>query len=241
MDIFLKEHLFADIVGRNNLEFSQRELATVGALCALTGTNPQLTSHMNGAMNLGITEGQMRDLTQTIAKIIGTKAGENAERVLSQVLTQRKNLPTQIQNSLPVQTSSATAVMPPSLFPRGTRSIGGNFTGAYWLSWLVPFDSGLKNPVASVTFEPGARTNWHAHSGGQILLVTEGRGYYQEEGKPARELTQGDVVTIVPGVKHWHGAACNSWFAHIAIEANPGAGGTSWLGPVSDEEYSILK
>lgn len=240
IDVFLKEHLFADIVGRDNLEFPMRELATVGALCALPGTNPQLASHMSGAMNLGITEGQMRDLVATVGATIGEKAERNAALVLGQVLSQRGKAPARTQASAPAQ-ASAAAAMPSALFPRGNRAVGGNFTGAYWVSWLVPFDGGLKNPVASVTFEPGARTNWHSHEGGQILLVTEGRGYYQEDGKPARELKPGDVAPIGIGVRHWHGAAPDSWFAHIAIEANPGAGATTWMGPVSDAEYSYLR
>ncbi len=98
--------------------------------------------------------------------------------------------------------------------------------------------------IGNVTFEPGCRNNWHIHraksGGGQILLVTGGRGWYQEEGKPARELHAGDVVHIPAGVKHWHGAAKDSWFVHLAVEV-PGEGtGNEWLEPVSDEEYDKL-
>lgn len=99
--------------------------------------------------------------------------------------------------------------------------------------------------IANVTFEPKCRNNWHIHhgvngKGGQILVVTSGRGYYQEWGKPARELKTGDVVNIPPEVKHWHGAASDSWFSHLAIEV-PGGGSTEWLEAVSDEEYNKLK
>ena len=99
--------------------------------------------------------------------------------------------------------------------------------------------------LANVTFEPGCRNNWHIHhadkGGGQILLVTGGRGYYQEWGKPARELHAGDVVNIPAGVKHWHGAAPTSWFAHLAIEV-PGENTKSeWCEPVDAEEYNKLK
>ena len=95
---------------------------------------------------------------------------------------------------------------------------------------------------ANVTFEPGCRNNWHIHhKGGQILLVTSGRGYYQEWGKPAQELKAGDVVNIPAGVKHWHGAASDSWFAHIAIAVPAEGASTEWLEKVSDEEYSKLK
>jgi quercetin dioxygenase-like cupin family protein len=94
--------------------------------------------------------------------------------------------------------------------------------------------------IGNVTFEPGCRNNWHKHPGGQILLVTGGRGWYQEDGKEARELHAGDIVEIPCNVKHWHGAAKDSWFVHIAIEANTKAGPAEWLGPVTDEEYHKL-
>lgn len=95
---------------------------------------------------------------------------------------------------------------------------------------------------ANVTFEPGCRNNWHIHhGGGQILLVTSGRGYYQEWGKPAQELKTGDVVNIPAGVKHWHGAAPNSWFAHIAIAVPLEGSTTEWLEEVNDEDYNKLK
>lgn len=99
--------------------------------------------------------------------------------------------------------------------------------------------------ISNVTFEPGCRNNWHIHhadkGGGQILLVTGGRGYYQEWGKPARELHAGDVLNIPAGVKHWHGAAPTNWFAHLAIEV-PGENiKNEWCEPVDAEEYNKLK
>ena len=96
-------------------------------------------------------------------------------------------------------------------------------------------------PIGNVTFEPGCRNSWHKHPGGQVLLVTGGRGYYQEWGKAARELHAGDVVIIPGNVKHWHGAARDSWFVHLSIEVNPGKGPAEWLEPVSDEDYNSLK
>lgn len=95
--------------------------------------------------------------------------------------------------------------------------------------------------TANVTFEPGCRNNWHNHhKGGQILLVTSGRGYYQEWGKPAQELHAGDVVNIPPEVKHWHGAAKNSWFAHVAIEVPADGASNEWCEPVDEEAYNAL-
>ena len=99
--------------------------------------------------------------------------------------------------------------------------------------------------MANVTFEPGCRNNWHIHNaaagGGQILLVTAGRGYYQEWGADARKLHPGDVVHIPAGVKHWHGAAPDSWFQHLAVEVPGERCGNEWCEPVSDEIYKKLK
>ncbi len=105
----------------------------------------------------------------------------------------------------------------------------------------MPYDSPLKCIVSNVTFEPGCHNKWHRHSGGQVLLVTLGRGWYQEEGKEPRELHPGDVVEILPNVKHWHGAASDSWFSHISIEVDKTAGPIEWLEPVTEEEYKKLR
>lgn len=129
------------------------------------------------------------------------------------------------------------------IFPRGNKVEGPlkeYFTGSAWVEMLVT-DKEYNCPVYNVTFEPRARNNWHKHPGGQVLLVTGGRGYYQEEGKPARRLKAGDVVKIPPNVKHWHGAAKDSWFVHIGITANPQAGDAEWLEEVSEEEYDKLE
>ena len=96
--------------------------------------------------------------------------------------------------------------------------------------------------VANVTFEPGCCNNWHVHhKGGQILLVTGGRGYYQERGEEAQELLPGAVVAIPAKKVNWHGAAPDSWFSHIAIEVPAEGVSNEWLEPVSDEEYNKLK
>lgn len=93
-------------------------------------------------------------------------------------------------------------------------------------------------PMANVTFVPSCRNSWHSHSGGQVLIATAGIGFYQEQGKPARRLFPGDIVEIPAGVVHWHWAAPDSWFAHIAISCNPQINKPTWLRPVSDEEYA---
>lgn len=111
------------------------------------------------------------------------------------------------------------------------------FIGQSYLS-VVSFNKELNVPVFNVTFEPPCRNNWHKHAGGQMLIATAGIGYYQERGKQARRLYPGDVVEILPNVEHWHGAAPDSWFAHLAIECNPGKeGGTTWLESVNDKDY----
>ncbi len=99
-------------------------------------------------------------------------------------------------------------------------------------------------PIHNITFEPGCRNNWHIHhadkGGGQMLVCVGGYGWYQEEGKPAQALKPGDVVNIAPGIKHWHGAQKDSWFAHLSIAVPAENGSTEWLEPVSDEEYNQL-
>ncbi|SFE23544.1 Cupin domain protein [Paenibacillus algorifonticola] len=126
------------------------------------------------------------------------------------------------------------------IFPKGEKITNNYFIGGAWLEMIVPYDTTFNLPIGNVTFEPGARNNWHKHAGGQILLVTGGTGYYQEEGKPAQVLHSGDVVKIDPDVKHWHGATADSWFTHIAISTNIQMGDNEWLEPVTDEEYSKL-
>ncbi len=126
-----------------------------------------------------------------------------------------------------------------SIFPTGEKNTAyaQYFVGQSYLNMLTTEGVG----IANVTFEPGCRNNWHIHrKSGQILLATAGRGYYQEWGKPARELLPGDVVNIPAGVKHWHGAAPDSWFAHLAVEVPAEGSYAEWLEPVDDKDYQNL-
>ena len=108
-------------------------------------------------------------------------------------------------------------------------------------SYIAPIST-EQVKIYNVTFEPKCRNNWHIHhKGGQILLVTAGRGWYQAWGEEPRELKAGDVVNIPAEVKHWHGAAKDSWFTHIAVEVPAKDGSNEWLERVSDEEYNKLK
>lgn len=122
-------------------------------------------------------------------------------------------------------------------YPLGDKlSPNPNFTGEVWLAPLSEKEE-LNLPMANVTFEPGCRNSWHSHKAGQLLIATAGIGYYQEKGQPARRLFPGDIVEIAPGVEHWHGAAPDSWFAHIAMTTNPQENATVWLSTVSDKQY----
>lgn len=126
------------------------------------------------------------------------------------------------------------------MFPTGEENVAYNkyFTGT---SYLCPVST-EQVFIANVTFEPGCRNFWHIHhaksGGGQILICVKGRGWYQEWGKPARALKAGDVVNIPAGVKHWHGAASDSWFAHLAVEVPGVETQTEWCEPVSDVQYA---
>ena len=125
-----------------------------------------------------------------------------------------------------------------SVFSKGEKITNGNFTGTVWLQMLVNTDTTFNINAGNVTFEPGARTNWHFHPGGQVLLVTSGKGRYQEQGKPIKEIQKGDVIQCAPNVIHWHGAAPNSELSHIAIGTNLHKGTAVWFEAVTEEEYN---
>ena len=127
-----------------------------------------------------------------------------------------------------------------AIFPKGDKASPDYFTGNVWVKTLVD-EPVFNSLIGSVTFEPGARNNWHTHPGGQILMVTDGIGYYQEKGKPIQLLHKGDVVKILPGVEHWHGASHHSEFTHIAISISTPKGVVVWLNRVTDEEYNSIK
>lgn len=128
----------------------------------------------------------------------------------------------------------------PSVFPMGTEmpeQLGKYFVGQAYLQTLT--EQG--GPISNVTFAPGCRNNWHIHhKGGQILLITGGKGWYQTWGGEAQELHPGDIVNIPPEVKHWHGAAEDSWFSHLAVSVMAEGAACEWLEAVLDEEYEKL-
>jgi quercetin dioxygenase-like cupin family protein len=122
------------------------------------------------------------------------------------------------------------------LFPKGNKITNFNFTGTAYLQPLIAADSLNQISVGNVTFEPGARTKWHIHPAGQIILATAGKGFYQEKGSAKIIFRKGDVIKCPPNIPHWHGASSDSMFVQIAITGRE-KGEPIWLYPVSDEEY----
>jgi 4-carboxymuconolactone decarboxylase len=229
IDQFLKEHLFCDIFGRDNLDWKTRELATISALASLGGVENQLRSHIGVGMHNGVTESQLYQVVSIIHSNIGSKEGNAAALVLQSVLKPNNAVKTEdnITNGITDQTR---------IFPKGEKITNNNFIGNAWLYQMVTTDNSNQIQVGSVTFEPGARTNWHSHPGGQILLVTSGTGYYQEKGSAKRIIKKGEVIRCPPNVPHWHGASKDDVFVQVAI-TNTQKGATEWLQPVTDEEY----
>jgi len=228
IDQFLKEHLFGDIFGRDNLDWQNRELATISALVVLGGVENQLRSHFRVGMYNGITEAQLTNLLSIIQSKVGAKEADAASRVLQGVL--RPNDPV-------IKEDEKGAIDYAMIFPRGEKITNNNFIGNAWLYQMITPDSLNPTQVGCVTFEPGARTNWHLHPGGQILLITGGTGYYQEKGSPKKIIKKGEVVKCPAKVPHWHGASKDDMLIQIAI-TNTHKGAPVWLQPVTNDEYN---
>ncbi|HMU46188.1 MAG TPA: cupin domain-containing protein [Chitinophagaceae bacterium] len=126
------------------------------------------------------------------------------------------------------------------VFPKGEKITNDNFTGTAYLQMLIAADSLNPTAVGNVTFEPGARSKWHSHPAGQILLAIDGVGYYQEKGQPKKILRKGDAVKCPPNVPHWHGASADTAFVQIAITGRE-KGETVWLEAVTDSVFSNSK
>ena len=224
-DFYLKAHLFGDIFARDILTHEEREIVTVSALSAIKGVEPQLKAHVSGARNMGVKDDELHAIPAVLAEKVGDVEAYRAAKAVAEVFGETFEQGKPIENMV---------------FPKGelNTAYAKYFIGN---SYLAPLNKdGI--PMSNVTFEPRCRNNWHIHhKGGQILICVSGEGWYQEWGKPARKLHAGDVVNIPAEVKHWHGAAADSWFQHIAM-AVPADGATNeWLEPVTDEEYNKLK
>jgi quercetin dioxygenase-like cupin family protein len=166
-------------------------------------------------MNNGLTEEQLDGIVLIIKTKVGDVEGNNAAIVLRGVLKRKA--------------------------PNTTSDPNSNFVGNVSVNMLVTKDSIFNTQMATVTFERGARTNWHHHPSGQILIITDGTAYYQEKGKPKQILSKGQVVKCPPNTHHWHGATREGAMTHIAFSPNLEMGGVVWLQKVTDEEYEQPK
>ena len=223
--------LFGQVWSRENLlSLRDRSLVTVVALMAQGLVDSSFQYHLTTAKQNGITRQEIAEILTHAAFYAGWPKAWAAFRVAKEVWAEDEGEDAKAQHQRDM------------VFPIGAPNDGfaQYFVGQSYLHPLSTSQVGVYN----VTFEPGCRNNWHIHQatsgGGQILICVAGRGYYQEEGSPARELHPGDVVNIPVGVKHWHGAAPDSWFSHLAVEV-PGVDcSNQWLEPVSQADYDKL-
>ena len=183
---------------------------------------PQLVAHVSGARNMGVSDDELRALPALLEKKVGLAEAERLRGALASVFG---------GDYTPVQTVDF------SVWPQGepNSAYAQYFTGN---SYLAPMEGG----IANVTFEPRCRNNWHIHHKQvQVLICVSGRGWYQEWGKPAVEMTPGTIVAIPAEVKHWHGAAKDTWFQHLTYHKDVQEGASNeWLEPVTDEQYDSV-
>lgn len=221
--------LFGEVWSRNDLlSLRDRSLVTITALISQGITDTSLLHHLQNAKKNGITRTEIAEIITHIAFYAGWPKAWAAFRLAKDVW-----------NEDLTGSDAKSAFQREMIFPIGepNTAYAKYFTGN---SYLAPVSKD-QIPFANVTFEPGCRNNWHIHKaskgGGQMLVGVAGRGWYQEEGKPAVEILPGTVIHIPANVKHWHGAAKDSWFAHLAFSV-PGENTENvWLEPVSDQEY----
>ena len=222
-DYYLKAHLFGDIFARNNLSFADREVVTVSAISALPGCEPQLKAHVSGARNMGVSDEALRAIPALLEATVGAAEAERLRGALAAVFGESYS---------PVQTVDF------SVWPKGApnTAYAQYFTGNSYLSQM-------EGGMANVTFEPRCRNNWHIHHKQvQVLICVAGRGWYQEWGKAPIPMTPGTVIAIPAEVKHWHGAAKDSWFQHLTYHKDVQEGASNeWLEPVTDDIYDKLK
>lgn len=224
--------LFGEVWSRESeLSARDRSLITVTALMAQGLTDTSFGHHLQMAKENGITRSEIAEILTHAAFYAGWPKAWAAFRMAKDIWADAENTDEKQlhQNSM--------------VFPIGAPNDGfaQYFSGQ---SYLAPVST-EQVKIFNVTFEPGCRNNWHIHhaksGGGQILVCVAGRGYYQEEGKEAIEMKPGDCINIPAEVKHWHGAAPDSWFSHLAIEVPGEENSNEWCETVSDEEYGKLK
>ena len=225
--------LFGEVWSRNDLlSLRDRSLVTVTALVSQGITDSSLTYHLQEARKNGITRTEIAEIITHMAFYAGWPKAWAAFRQAKEVWADEG----------PAEDAKA-AFQREMIFPVGepNTAYAQYFIGN---SYLAPISSEQVS-VANVTFEPGCRNNWHVHKaasgGGQMLIGVAGRGWYQEEGKPAVEILPGTVIHISANVKHWHGAAADSWFAHLAFGVPGERTENVWLEPVTDAEYNEIE
>lgn len=224
--------LFGENWNNGDIDVKTRSIVTVVALMASGVMDSSLKSHLQNARNQGVTRREIAAVITHVAFYAGWPKGWAVFRMAKEVWDDE-----------PAGDDARARHQASMIFPIGepNDAFAQYFVGQ---SYLAPVSSSQVG-IFNVTFEPGCRNNWHIHhaqsGGGQILICVAGRGYYQEWGREAVEMNPGDCINIPEGVKHWHGAAPDSWFSHLAVEV-PGVGGKSeWCEPVSDEDYGKLK
>lgn len=225
--------LFGEVWSRNDLlSLRDRSLVTITSLISQGMTDSSLKYHLMEAKKNGITRTEAAEIITHIAFYAGWPKAWAAFRLAKEVW-----------NDDITGDDAMARFQREMIFPIGepNTAYAKYFIGNSYLARV----STEQIPFANVTFEPRCRNNWHVHKaakgGGQMLVGVAGRGWYQEEGKPAQEILPGTVIHIPANVKHWHGAAKDSWFAHLAFEV-PGENTENvWLEPVSDAEYDKLK
>lgn len=223
--------LFGEVWSREDkLSLRDRSLVTVVALMSQGLVDSSFQYHLMSAKNNGITKTEIAEILTHAAFYAGWPKAWAAFRMAKDVWNEDAAEDARAHHANEM------------VFPIGQPNDGfaQYFIGQSYLAPISTSQVGIFN----VTFEPGCRNNWHIHhasnGGGQILICVAGRGYYQEDGKPAQELHPGDVVNIPVGVKHWHGAAPASWFSHLAVEVPGENTSNEWLEPVTDAVYSKL-
>ena len=224
--------LFGEVWSRTDrLGLRDRSLVTITSLISQGITDSSLTYHLQTAKQNGITRSEISEIITHISFYAGWPKAWAAFRLAKDVWAEDS-----------AADDAKAAFQKQMIFPIGepNTAYAQYFTGN---SYLAPI-SREQVVVSNVTFEPRCRNNWHIHhaksGGGQMLIGVAGRGWYQEEGKPAQSLSVGDVVTIPANVKHWHGAKADSWFSHIAVEVPGEDCRNEWCEPVSDTEYNAL-
>ncbi len=244
IDTFLKAHLFGDILARDNLDLQSREIATISALATLEGVNPQLASHFKAGRNTGLTGAQLEHLIRIIDGEVSKERGANARAVLAEV---NRNTPAEPLHPSMGARGGAGSIARATISVRRTReqpketAPAEHFTGTAHVQRVLQADAPARVTAGVVTFEAGARTAWHAHPLGQILVVTAGRGWVQQWGEAPQAIAEGGVVWIPPGVKHWHGAAATAAMTHLAVQEQLGAHAVHWMEQVNDEEYQAAE